>query len=234
MAPSSASWEDVLCKFAAALVVAGLWYRTIKSHMAGVHYLHIEEGLGYPFLQSLPRLHYMLQGVKRSRGGEVAGREHQLITPYLLCQIKAVWDVNAADPDYIMLWAACFFAFLKAGELTIPNDSEFDASSHLAWGDIGVDNPKYPVVLSVRLKASKTDPFQKSTLYVGKGSRDICPESAVLAFLVERGAGPCPLFCFKDGWPLTRQRFISAVRDALETESRHPAILVTFFGSGRP
>ena len=119
-----------------------------------------------------------------------------------------------------MLWAAsclAFFAFLRAGQLIIPNDSGFDASSHLAWGDIGVDNPKYPVVLSVRLKASKTDPFRKSiTLYVGKGSPDICPVSAVLAFLVVRGAGPGPLFCFKDGRPLTRQRFVSAVQDALE------------------
>ena len=91
-----------------------------------------------------------------------------------------------------------FFAFLRAGELTIPNESGFDASSHLAWGDIGVDNPKCPAVLSVRLKASKTDPFRKSiTLYVGKGSPGICPVSAVLAFLVVRGAGPGQLFCFR-------------------------------------
>ena len=74
-----------------------------------------------------------------------------------------------------------------------------------------------PTLLSVRLKASKTNPFRKSiTLYVGKGSPDICPVSVVLAFLVVRGAGLGPLFCFKDGRLLTRQRFVSAVRDALE------------------
>ena len=49
--------EDVLCKFAAALATEGLPHRTIKSYMAGVRYLHIEEGLGDPFLQSSPRLH---------------------------------------------------------------------------------------------------------------------------------------------------------------------------------
>ena len=53
-------------------------------------------------------------------------------------------------------------------------------------------------------------------LYVGKGSPDILPVSAVLAFLVVRVAGPGPLICFKNGRPLIRQRFISAVRDALE------------------
>ena len=182
--PAVPAGEDVLCKFAAALATEGLRHQTIKFYMAGVRYLHIEEGLGDPFLQSLPHLHYVLRGVKRSQG--VAGRESLPITSHLLRQIKAVWDVNAAYPDYIMLWAACslaFFALQRAGELTIPNDSGFDVSSHLAWGDIGVDNPKCPAVLSVRLKASKTDPFQKSiTLYVVKGSPDICPVSAVLAF----------------------------------------------------
>ena len=63
-----------------------------------------------------------------------------------------------------MLWAACclaFFGFLRAGEFTVPGNTGFDASTHLSWGDLAVDNPASPGVLSVRLKASKTDPFRK-------------------------------------------------------------------------
>ena len=59
--------------------------------MAGVRYLHIEEGLGDPFLQSLPHLHYVLWGVKHSQGGEgVAGRERLPITP--TCYARSRWS----------------------------------------------------------------------------------------------------------------------------------------------
>ncbi len=37
----------------------------------------------------------------------------------------------------------------------------------------------------------------------------------MLAYLLVRGRQPGPLFLFKDGRPLTRQRFVQAVRDAL-------------------
>ena len=49
--------EEVLYKFAAKLASEGLKHRTIKSYMAGIRHLHIEEGLGDPFLPALPRLH---------------------------------------------------------------------------------------------------------------------------------------------------------------------------------
>ena len=118
-----------------------------------------------------------------------------------------------------MLWAACclaFFGFLHVGELTVPSDSAFDPSMHLSWGDLAVDSPDNPTVLSVRLKASKTNPFRKGImLYIGRVSSDLCPVSAILAYLLCRGKKNGPLFLFTDGRPLTRQRFVTAVRDAL-------------------
>ena len=81
---------------------------------------------------------------------------------------------------------------------------------------MAVDSPDNPTVLSVRLKASKTDPFQKGiTLYIGRVSSDLCPVSAILAYLSSRGKKNGPLFLFTDGRPLTRQLFVTAVRDAL-------------------
>ena len=116
-------------------------------------------------IPTLPRLHYMLRGVKRSEVEEGAtGRECLPITPPLLRRIKAVWDSQANDLDIAILWVACcleFFSFLRAGEFTVPCESGFDPSSHLSWGDLAVDNPGQPSVMSVRLKASKTDPFWK-------------------------------------------------------------------------
>ena len=204
--------EDVLCKFVTKMASEGLKHRTIKTYMAGVRHLHIKEGLGDPFLPSLRKLHYVLRGVKRAQGeAGTSGRECLPITPGLLRKIKSVWDKDSSNSDIVMLWAGCclvFFCLMRAGELTVPRDSGFDASAHLAWGDLAVNDPGQPNVLSVRIKASKTDPFRKGiTLFVGKISSGLCPVYAMLAYLVIRGPQPGPLFMFNNGHYLTRARF---------------------------
>ena len=99
----------------------------------------------------------------------------------------------------------------------MPSDSGYDASTHLSWGDLAVDNPAQPSTLSIRLKASKTDPSRKGiTLYIGKVPSNICPVAAMLAYLLVRGQQVGPLFQFKDGRPLTQHKFVVAVRDALK------------------
>ena len=50
----------------------------------------------------------------------------------------------------------------------------------------------------------------------------MCPVSAVLVYLLSRGKKAGPLFVLKDGKPLTRQRFVAAIHDAL-----HQAGVVT-------
>ena len=76
--------EDGLCWFITKMASEGLKHRITKSYMADIRYFHMEEGLGNPFLPTLPRLHYMLRGVKRSQGEEGAtGRECLPITPPL-------------------------------------------------------------------------------------------------------------------------------------------------------
>ncbi len=155
--------------------------------------------------------------------GEEGGgnRERLPITPPLLRRIKAVWECQASDPDTVMLWEACclaFFGFLRAGEFTVPGDTGYDHSTHLSWGDLAVDNPVSPGLLSVHLKASKTDPFRKGvTLFIGK-CRPSCaqyPPCWRICWLLVRGKQSGSLFRFQDGKPLTRQRFVQAVRGAL-------------------
>ena len=214
--------EEVLCKFAAKMACEGLQHRTIKSYMAGVRHLHIEDGMGDPFVSPLPRLHYVMREVKRHQGeAGKSGRERLPITPDILRKIKSVWDQQSLDPDIVMLWAACclaFFGFLRAGELTMPGDKTFDASTHLVWDDVAVDDPANPGVMSIRIKVSKTDPFRMGiSLFIGKVHSDLCPVAAMMAYLVSRGSVPGPLFVFKDGRFLTRPRFVSAVRQALQS-----------------
>ena len=136
--------------------------RSIKSYMAGVRHLHISEGYGDPFSPGLYRLHYVLRGVKRAEGmADVTKRERRPVTPDLLRKIKGVWDPRAGEADVVMLWAACclaYFGFMRIGELIVPSDGAYDASAHLSWGDITVDDPACPSRMEVRIKASKTDP----------------------------------------------------------------------------
>ena len=49
--------------------------------------------------------------------------------------------------------------WLRVGEFTVPCESGFDPSSNLSWGDLAMDVPGHPSVMSVRLKASKTRPL---------------------------------------------------------------------------
>ena len=213
--------EETLCHFAATLAGEGLRHRTIKSYMAGIRHLHISEGYGDPFSPGLHRLHYVLRGVKRAEGmAGVTKRERRPVTPDLLRKIKGVWDPRAGEVDVVMLWAACclaYFGFMRIGELTVPSDGAYDASAHLLWGDIMVDDPACPSRMEVRIKASKTDPFRQGiSLFIGKVASDLCPVSAMLAYLVVRGSHAGPLFKFSDGRSLTRQRLVTAVKEALD------------------
>ncbi len=219
--------EDTLCHFAASLAVDGLRHRTIKSYMAGVRHLHISEGYGDPFSAGLHRLHYVLRGVKRAEGmAGVSKRERMPITPDLLRKIKGVWNPRAHEADVVMLWAACclaFFGFMRIGELTVPSDDGYDASGHLSWGDVLVDDPAHPSRIEVRIKASKTDPFRQGiSIFIGRVASDLCPVAAMLAYLVVRGKSAGPLFRFIDGKPLTRQRLVTAVKVALEEAGVEP------------
>ena len=148
--------------------------------------------------------------------------------PIDLTQVKSTWDRKAADPDYVMLWAACclcFYGFLRAGEMTVQSDSSFDPSVNLVMDDIAIDNPANPTLVRVSIKASKTDPFRKGvSIFLGRTYNDICPIAALLAYLAAQGQqGAGPLFHFKDGHYLTRQCFVEHVRTALQQSGINPA-----------
>ena len=101
-------------------------------------------------------------------------------------------------------------------ELTIPNDKVYDYSIHLSPGDIATDSHTNPTMLQVHLKTSKTDRDRKgTTVIVGRTRDQLCPVSAVLAYLAIRGATPGPLFQLENGVPRTKTRFILKFREAL-------------------
>ena len=51
---------------------------------------------------------------------------------------------------------------------------------------------------------------------MGRTNSELCPVAAVLAYMVERQSFPGPFFKFVDGRYLTRARFVSEIRAALQ------------------
>ena len=94
---------------------------------------------------------------------------------------------------------------------------DFDPSVALTSSDIAVDRHQSPTLVRVRLKQSKTDPFRHGVdVYLGRTDADLCPVAALLAYMAVRPHLTGPLFIFKDGSFLTRDRLVAAVREALQ------------------
>lgn len=108
------------------------------------------------------------------------------------------------------------FWVLQIGEITVPSFTSFDASKHLAWGDISVDSIDNPHMLKVHLKISKTDQLGCGVdMYVGKTDCPLCPLTAVMHYMVLRGPRACPFFIFKNGTPLTKSAFTDMIKERL-------------------
>lgn len=215
--PSS---ERQLCHYVSYLAIANLSHNTIKAYLSAVRHLHIAEQAADPGISKMPRLEHVLRGVKYMQArGERKGKARLPISIDILHKLREAWQ-RKASRDSVMLWAAaslCFFGFFRSGEITVPSESGYDKGAHLNFEDVTVDDLANPQVLQVRIKASKTDPFRTGVeVFVGRTRCSMCPVAAVLAYMVTRGAGPGPLFKFSNGKPLTRSRFVTGVKEALE------------------
>ena len=206
--PLAAHWGSPPCE-------AG----SIKTCLSGVRYFHIKAGVADPFQGAVPRLDYIMRGIKKNEARMGEASRDRPITPDFMRRLKEVWSASGDSPDTKMIWAACclcIFGFLRAGELTVPSDTGFDPSVHLCVSDLALDDSRCPSLLRVSTKQSKTDPFRHGVhLFLGRTGTGLCPVAAVLDFLKARGGEPGPLFRFRDGSPLTRQRFVERVREAL-------------------
>ena len=216
--------ERTLIRFVAWMFEAELSCSTMKSYLAAARHTQIALGLGDPHMGEMPQLEYVLKGSKRL--GRGPSRVRLPITPEILFRLKQVWGGHSNFRDACMLWAAastCFFGFLRSGEVCVPSDSSFDPAVHLAYGDVRVNDTTAPEFIEVRLKASKTDPFRHGvSVFLGKGSVELCPVAAVLGYMVQRGSSGGPFFKFDDGRFLTRERFVSCVRLALRSAGYNP------------
>ena len=214
--------ESILCRFVTHLANNNISHNAIRVYLAGVRQLHIRRSVRMPELCSMPRLNQVLRGIKirQSKSGTVRQQPRLPITPEVLLRIKSTWEREGINTDRIMLWAAfttCFFGFMRSGEICKEMDESISRTGGLTPQDVEIDNLQNPQTLRIRLRHSKTDPFcEGSDIFFSKTNDELCPVSALLAWLVQRKTNHTgPLFLFQSGAPLTRSTFVSCLKEAL-------------------
>ncbi len=204
--------EPSLSAFVAFLYRVGLTAGTIKSYLSVVRHAQIALGLGDPGIGNMPQLQYVSKGVRKLTAGRQK-RRRLPITPLIL---KLSWEVSWMQRCCGRLSAYVSLASSEWGRQWSPQTRGYDPSVHLNFQNVRVNSVSFPRWLEVRVKASKTDPMRVGvTIYLGATGRWLCLVAALLAYMVRRGDGAGPMFRFSCGRPLTRARFVSALRSAL-------------------
>ena len=99
----------------------------------------------------------------------------------------------------------------------------YDPATHLS--DVAVNSQTDTSAVAIKIKASKTDPFRKgNTIFLGATGTKLCPVKAILAYLEVRGKKPGPLFIFQNTRPLTRERLVRELRQALSRAGLNPEL----------
>ena len=143
--PAFPASEQVLILFIADLSQR-LTHGTIRSYLSAIRHAHLRRGLQDP-LERKTRLELALKGAKRRHP---RGKDTRLpITPPIIEAIGQSLVRNASKYDQLLIWAACsigFFAFMRSGEIMVPERSHFNPEIHLMPKDISVDNVHNPAV----------------------------------------------------------------------------------------
>ena len=144
------------------------------------------------------------------------------ITPATLRKLRLIWikDSERISFNNIMLWAAClvtFFSLCLSREVTVEQENHYDASIHLSYSDLAVDDPANPSVISMLIKKSKTVQGRRGAkIYLGKTGDSLCPIAAMEAYLSVRRSSSGPLFQWESRIPLSKLSFVKHVRAALD------------------
>lgn len=215
--------EQTLCFFASYLAEQGLAPQTGKAYLSALRNTQISLGLPDPRDQSsLPMLKRVQSGISRTRlqQGTTPTRIRLPITLHTLGRIRETL-VASDNPNRTVMWAiACtaFFGFFRLGELLPESAATFNSATHLAWGDVAVDDRTAPRMVQIHLKRSKCDQFGAgSDIVVGVTGKTLCPVTAIVSYIEARGTNPGPFFLDSSGQMVLKPWFISRIRDVLTT-----------------
>ncbi|XP_046558393.1 uncharacterized protein LOC124267514 [Haliotis rubra] len=190
--------------------VLGIAYTSIKT---GIRFFYIRAGRGNPLWSPegvpLPRLEYILKGIKRQQAHPA--RQRLPITVDILDHMCRSLHQGCFTPfvDSLMLAVVClaFLGFLRCGEFTVRGS--FDCDSNLCRNDVVLaeDNS----FMERTLRSSKTDPYRRGVKIVVFDNERFQHVHAMSQYLRLRASIPRPspaLFVTQEGYPLTREFFL--------------------------
>ena len=191
-------------------------YKTIKVYLCGVQYY--SRMAGFPqIIASMPRLPYVLRGIRRRQGPRFIRPKRMPITVSHLHRLHSYIERTASIANALMLKAAiltAFFGLLRVSEYTCPSSVSFCADLQLSPASVSINF--YRGLAYLDLHASKTDPFRAGvTVRIGRTGGHLCPLLALLRYLVARPAVRGPLFMFSNGRFLTRQHVSALLKNCL-------------------
>ena len=216
-------------------------YRTITVYLCGIQL--------WSRLSSFPqdislmeRLHYVLRGIRRLQGNTHVRPQRTPITLASLSHLHSRAELGQHLHDTRLLQAAmslAFFGLLRVSEFCAPKSTTFDPTCHLLVDDVAIDVSTQ--VVTVRLKASKSDPFRIGVnVRVGATPGPLCPVQAMARFLFIRGSSAGPLFTLHNGQFLTRRYLVHFLRkwlphdDSINTHSFRRGGATALAASGVP
>ena len=211
--------EGLLVKFVTYCAnLLHLKFTTIKLYLSAIRFNYIRAGHVCSF-ENMHSLKYILQAIKRKQSIQTPQKRFPITIDILrnLCQLlnKGVFSPFTDT----MLKSACllaFYGFLRCGEFTVKNTT-LHQENILCIKDITFSpcNTK----LSLKLNASKTDPFRKGVNIQIFENQVLFPVSAVSQYVklrYELGANQSsPLFVDADKSVLSRDHFLTYLHHLL-------------------
>ena len=181
-------------------------YKSIKVYLCGVQLWSTIAGATEQ-ISDMPRLQYVLRGIRRSQGN-LFTRPLRVPVTWPLMQIICRHIARTEPPfDRDMLLAAAllaFFGLMRVSEYASSTAHQVDPEALRVQDVIIARNHN---MVRVVIKKSKTDPFRMgATLRICSIPHPLCPVRAIIRFLRRRGTHPGPLFIYQNGTYLTRQR----------------------------
>ena len=153
--------------------------------------------------------------MERGKEGK-ASRPTLPITPTILRKIKVIWLNGGTSSNALGSSFSNILPFCRSGEVTLEDETKYDANIHLSFADVMVDNAASPSVVSLNIKYCKTDQGRIGVrVILDRTGDDLCPVLALLDCLSRRGNKPGALFQWQDGIPLSKTKFIEATHQAL-------------------